>query len=197
MVYLNFDFEIKCRKLELVEKVVKGMKFEFFLFIIEVEKRFLLREWFDVRGELNIFIFFSFNVRVFVGFVEKLGLFYKVVGLKYVFFKFNYEFIEGEFRELFFLDEEKFVKIVKGKGVELVFVDFLFGFMWRGDIVFLNLFCFFYIGFFELKYFFGFDWLIIVDKNVFIDFVVGLMYEGFMELMDGVNLIWCVWRWGR
>ncbi len=149
-------------------------------------------------GELNTLIFLSFNARALVGFAEKLGLPYKAVGLKYAFPKLNYEPIEGEPRELFFPDEEKLVKIAKGgKGAgagscRLPVRTHVEG----GDIALLNPFRFLHIGFFELKYLFGFDWPTIVDKNALIDFVVGLTYEGLMESTDGANLIWRAWRRG-
>lgn len=196
-VYSNIDLEIKRRKLELAEKAINETKLEFLLPIIEAEKRFPPREWPDVRGELNTLVFLSFNARALVGFSKKLELPYKAVGLKYSFPKLSYEPIEGEPRELFFPDEEKLVKIAKEKGAELVLADFPFGLKWADEIALLNPFRFLHIGFFELKYLFGFDWPTIVDKNALIEFVVGLTYEGLMESTDGANLIWRAWRRGR
>ncbi|AMQ18462.1 hypothetical protein [Thermococcus peptonophilus] len=193
-VYSNLDLEIKRKKLELAEKAVRETKLEFLLPIIEAEKKFPPREWPEVNGELKTLVFLSFNARALIGFAEKLRLPYKAVGLKYAFPKLNYEPIEGEPGELFFPDEEKLVKIAKEKGEELVLADFPFGLKWREDIALLNPFRFLHIGFFELKYLFGFDWPTIVDKNALIEFVVELTYEGLIESTDGANLIWRAWR---
>ncbi|NJF25232.1 hypothetical protein [Thermococcus sp. Bubb.Bath] len=193
-VYSNLDLEIKRRKLEEAKEAVKGTKLEFLLPIIEAEKRFPPREWPDVKGDLKTLIFLSFNARALVGFAERLKLPYKAVGLRYAFPKLNYEPVEGEPKELFFPDEEKLIRIAEEERAELILADFPFGLRWKGNTALLNLFRFLHIGFFELKYLFGFDWPTVIDKNALVEFVVDLTYEGLMESTDGANLIWRAWR---
>jgi hypothetical protein len=193
-VYSNLDLEIKRRKLELAEEAVKGTKLEFLLPLIEAEKRFPPREWPKVKGDLKTLVFLSFNAKALTGFAERLGLPYMAVGLKYAFPKLDYEPVEGEPKELFFPNEEKLIRIAREKGTELIISDFPFGLEWRNDIALMNPFRFLHIGFFELKYLFGFDWPTVIDKNALVEFVVELTYEGLMESTDGANLIWRAWR---
>ncbi|MBP1911236.1 hypothetical protein [Thermococcus stetteri] len=193
-VYSNLDLEIKRRKLELAEKSVEGTVLDFLLPIIEAEKRFPPREWPEVVGNIETLVFLSFNARAMLGFAERLGLPYRAVGLKYTFPRVKYEEIEGEPKDLFFPDGEELLKIAKENGEGLILADFPFGLKWESGIALLNPFRFLHIGFFELKYLFGFEWPTIVDKNALVDFVVGLTYEGLMESTDGANLIWRAWR---
>ena len=193
-VYSNLDLEIKRRKLEVAEKLVRGTNLDSLLPVIEAEKRFPPREWPDVKGNLRTLVFLSFNAKALLGFAGKLGLPYKAVGLRYAFPKLEYEPIEGKSRELFFPDEEKLLRIASKDGAELILADFSFGLKWKDKLALLNPFRFLHIGFFEVKYLFGFEWPTIIDKNALIDFVVDLTYEGLMESTDGANLIWRAWR---
>ncbi|NJE05334.1 hypothetical protein E3E36_04095 [Thermococcus sp. M36] len=193
-VYSNLDLEVKRRRLEEAERLVKGTKLEFLLPIIEAEKRFPPRKWPEVKGDTKTLVFLSFNAKALVGFAEKLKLPYGAVGIKYAFPKLNYEPVEGEPREVLFPDEEKLVRIAEEKRAELILADFPFGLRWKGEIALLNPFRFLHIGFFELKYLFGFDRPVVYDKKALIEFVVSLTYEGLMESTDGANLIWRMWR---
>lgn len=193
-VYSNLDLEIKRRKLEEAEKLIRGTELEFLLPIIEAEKRFPPRKWPGLKGDVKTLVFLSFNAKALIGFAERLGLPYEAVGLRYAFPKLQYEPIEGEPKELLFPDEEKLVKLARERNAKLVLADFPFGLKWRDEIALLNPFRFLHIGFFELKYLFGFEKPVVYDKRALIEFVVSLTYEGLMESTDGANLIWRMWR---
>ncbi|WP_297499626.1 hypothetical protein [Thermococcus sp.] len=193
-VYSNLDLEIKRRKLGGAEKLVKDTELEFLLPIIEAEKRFPPRKWPAVKGNLRTLVFLSFNARALIGFSERLSLPYEPIGLKYAFPRLKYEPMEGKPGELFFPDEEKLVKLAKEKGTKLVLADFPFGLKWREGVALLNPFRLLHIGFFELKYLFGFERPVIYDKRALIEFIVNLTYEGLIESTDGANIIWRMWR---
>ena len=193
-VYSNLDLEIKRRKLDEAEKLVKGTKLEFLTPIIEAERRFPPREWPEMKGSLKTLIFLSFNARALMGFAERLGLPYEAIGLRHTFPKLSYEPVEGSDRELFFPNEEKLVEIAEKRGAELVLSDFSFGLNWKDGIALLNPFRLLHIGFFELKYLFGFDWPTRVDYEALLEFVAKLTYDGLMESTDGARIVWRYWR---
>ena len=193
-VYSNLDLEIKRRKLEEAERLVRGTELEFLLPIIEAEKRFPPRKWPEVEGDVKTLVFLSFNAKALIGFAERLGLPHEAVGIRYVFPRLKYEAIDGEPGEIFFPDEGKLVKLAEERGAKLVLADFPFGLKWRNGRALMNPFRLLHIGFFELKYLFGFEKPVVYDKKALIDFVVNLTYEGLMESTDGANLIWRMWR---
>ena len=193
-VYSNLDLEIKRRKLEEAERLVRGTELGFLLPIIEAEKRFPPRKWPEVKGDVKTLVFLSFNAKALTGFAEGLGLPYETVGIRYAFPRIKYEPLDGEPREVFFPDEGKLAKLAKKKGAKLVLADFPFGLEWMDGIALLNPFRLLHIGFFELKYLFGFEKPIVYDKKALVEFVVNLTYEGLMESTDGANLIWRMWR---
>ncbi len=193
-VYSNLDLEIKQRKLEEAEKLVEGTELKFLLPIIEAEKRFPPRKWPDVRGDVKTLIFLSFNAKALIGFAERLKLPYEAVGIRYAFPRIKYEPLDGEPREVLFPDEEKIVKLAGERGAKLVLADFPFGLKWKNGTALMNPFWLLHIGFFEIKYLFGFEKPVVYDKKALIDFVVNLTYEGLMESTDGANLIWRMWR---
>ncbi|ASJ00011.1 hypothetical protein [Thermococcus gorgonarius] len=193
-VYSNLDLEVKRRKLEEAEKLVKGTELEFLFPIIEAEKRFPPRKWPEVKGDVKTLIFLSFNARALLGFAEKLGLPYEAVGIRYAFPKLQYEPVKGEPRELLFPDEGKLVELAKERGAKLVLADFPLGLRWSEGIALLNPFRFLHIGFFELKYLFGFEFPTMIDYDALVRFVAELTYEGLMESTDGANVIWRYWR---
>jgi hypothetical protein len=193
-VYSNLDLEIKRRKLEEVEELVRNTKLDFLLPIIEAEREFPPRKWPSVEGNVETLVFLSFNAKALIGFAERLRLPYHAVGIRYAFPKMEYEPIEGDPREVFFPEEEKLAELAGNKGAELVLADFPFGLKWEGEIALLNPFRLLHIGFFELKYLFGFEKPVIYDKKALIEFVANLTYEGLMESTDGANIIWRMWR---
>ncbi len=193
-VYSNLDLEIKRIKLVEAEKLVKGTGLEFLLPIIEAEKCFPPRKWPAVKGDVKTLVFLSFNAKALLGFADSLKLPYQAVGIRYAFPRLKYEPIEGEPREVLFPDEEKLLKLAEEKDARLVLADFPFGLKWDEGIALLNPFRLLHIGFFELKYLFGFERPVIYDKKALIEFVVNLTYEGLMESTDGANIIWRMWR---
>ena len=193
-VYSNLDLEIKRRELKEAEKLLKGTELEFLLPIIEAEKNFPPRKWPEVKGKVKTLIFLSFNAKALLGFVERVGLPYDAVGIRYAFPRLKYEAIDGEPGEIFFPDEGKLLKLAEERGAKLVLADFPFGLKWKGEIALMNPFRLLHIGFFEIKYLFGFEKPVVYDKKALIDFVVNLTYEGLMESTDGANLIWRMWR---
>ncbi|ASJ06025.1 hypothetical protein [Thermococcus pacificus] len=193
-VYSNLDLEIKRRKLEKAERLVEDTELEFLLPIIEAEKRFPPRKWPEVKGDVKTLVFLSFNAKALIGFAQRLNLPHEAVGLKYTFPKLQYEPVEGEPRELLSPNEEKLVELAKERGAKLVLADFPFGLRWSEGIALLNPFRFLHIGFFELKYLFGFEFPTMIDYDALIRFVAELTYEGLMESTDGANVIWRYWR---
>ncbi|MCD6373868.1 MAG: hypothetical protein J7L37_10090 [Thermococcus sp.] len=193
-IYSNLDLEIKRRKLEEAEKLVSGTDLEFLLPIIEAEKRFPPRRWPSVKGDVKTLVFMSFNAKALLGFAERLNLPYEAVGIRYAFPKLKYEPVEAEPREIFFPNEEKLTRLAEERGAGLVLADFPFGLKFRDGVALLNPFRFLHIGFFELKYLFGFERPVIYDKKALVDFVISLTYEGLMESTDGANIIWRMWR---
>ena len=193
-VYSNLDLEIKRRKLEEAENLVKGTELEFLLPIIDAEKKFPPRKWPDVKGDVKTLVFLSFNARALLGFARRLNLPHDAIGIRYAFPRLEYEPIEAEPWELFFPDGEKLRKIAEERGAELVLADFPFGLRFEREVALLNPFRLLHIGFFELKYLFGFDMPTVYDKKALIRFITSLTYEGLMESTDGANLIWRMWR---
>ncbi|ASI99155.1 hypothetical protein [Thermococcus celer] len=193
-VYSNLDLEMKGRKLEEAERLVEGTELEFLLPVIEAEKRFPPRRWPDVTGEVKTLVFMSFNARALLGFAERLKLPHEAVGIRYAFPRLRYEPVEGQPGELFFPDEGKLVRMADERGAGLVLADFPFGLRFEGKTALLNPFRLLHIGFFELKYLFGFEAPTVYDKKALIRFVTELTYEGLMESTDGANIIWRMWR---
>ena len=193
-VYSNLDLEIKRRKLEGAENLVKDTELEFLLPIIEAEKKFPPRKWPEVKGDVKTLVFLSFNAKALLGFAERIDLPYEAVGIRYAFPRLEYEPVEGTPREVLFPDEEKLVKLAEEREAKLVLADFPFGLRWKGEIALMNPFRLLHIGFFELKYLFGFERPVVYDKKALVEFVVNLTYEGLMESTDGANLIWRMWR---
>ncbi|CAD5245064.1 hypothetical protein [Thermococcus camini] len=193
-VYSNLDLEIKRRKLEEAERLVRGTELEFLLPIIEAEKRFPPRKWPEVRGDIKTLVFLSFNAKALLGFAERLKLPHEAVGIRYAFPRLKYEPIDARPEEIFFPDERKLVSLAEERGAKLVLADFSFGLKSEGRVYLLNPFRLLHIGFFELKYLLGFDMPAVYDKTALIRFVTSLTYEGLMESTDGANLIWRMWR---
>ncbi|WP_029551037.1 hypothetical protein [Thermococcus zilligii] len=193
-VYSNLDLEVKKKKLEEAEKLVEGTGLEFLLPIIEAEKHFPPRKWPEVKGDVKTLVFLSFSAKALIGFAERLNLPYKAVGLKYTFPELQYGPIGGEPGELLFPSEGKLVELAKERGAELVLADFPFGLRWRDGIALLNPFRFLHIGFFELKYLFGFKLPTVIDYDALVRFIAELTYEGLMESTDGAEIIWHYWR---
>ncbi|ASJ14954.1 hypothetical protein [Thermococcus radiotolerans] len=193
-VYSNLDLEIKRRKLEEAEKLVEGTELEFLLPIIEAEKKFPPRKWPDVGGDVKTLVFMSFNAKALLGFAEGLNLPHDAVGIRYAFPRLKYEPIDGEPEELFFPDEGKLAALAEERGAKLILADFPFGLRFEREIALLNPFRLLHIGFFELKYLFGFERPVVYDKKALIRFITDLTYEGLMESTDGANLIWRMWR---
>ncbi|WP_461866278.1 hypothetical protein [Thermococcus sp.] len=189
-VYSNLDLEIKRRKLEKNAEGIRGTPLEFLRPIIEAEMRFPPRQWPEVKTDMTSLVFLSFNAKALLGFAKSFGMEYKAVGIKYAFPKLSYEAVEGSPRELFFPDEEKLLKLAKEIGAEIIMSDFPFDLKFRRDTVLLNPVRFFHIGFFELKYLFGFEKPVIYDRKALIKFIIDLVYEGLIESTDGANLIW-------
>ncbi|NJE46732.1 hypothetical protein E3E35_04735 [Thermococcus sp. GR7] len=193
-VYSNLDLEIKRRKLRKNVELVKGTALEFLLPIIEAELNFPPRKWPEVEGDLKTLVFLSFNAKALLGFAERLNLPYEAVGIRYAFPKMKYEPIEGEPIEVLFPDEEKLLNLAKERNAKLVLTDFPFDLKFKDGIALLNPFRSLHMGFFELKYLFGFEKPVVYDKKALVDFVIDLTYEGLMESTDGANLIWRMWR---
>ncbi|WP_456421872.1 hypothetical protein [Thermococcus sp.] len=193
-VYSTLDLLVKWKKLEEAEKLIKGTKLEFLKPIIEAEKRFPPRKWPEVMGNIKTLVFLSFNARPLLGFAERLGLPYWTVGLRYTFPEFEYEPVDGDLKELFFPDERKLLSLAKKKNTELILADFPFPLREEGGIYLLNPFRLLHIGFFELKYLFGFEFPTMVDYEALIEFVAKLTYDGLMESTDGAKIIWRYWR---
>jgi hypothetical protein len=193
-VYSNLDLEIKRRKLEEAERLVEGTELEFLKPIIEAEKRFPPRKWPSVKGNIKTLVFLSFNAKALLGFAERLNLPHEAVGLKYAFPRLKYEPIEGEPAEVLFPGGKKLINLAGERKAKLVLADFPFGLKAEQGIYLLNPFRLLHIGFFELKYLFGFEMPVIYDKTALIRFVTDLVYEGLMESTDGANLIWRSWK---
>jgi len=193
-VYSNLDLEIKRKKLDEAEKLVKGTELEFLLPIIEAEKCFPPRKWPEVKGDIKTLVFLSFNARALLGFAEKLNLSYTALGIRYSFPKLDYEPVDGNSREVLFPDEGKLVKLAEGRKAKLVLADFPFELEWGDGVALMNPFRLLHIGFFELKYLFGFEFPTMVGYDALIRFVAELTYDGLMESTDGANLIWHYWR---
>ncbi|WP_457743125.1 hypothetical protein [Thermococcus sp.] len=192
-VYSNLDLEIKRKKLEEAEEILPK-ELGFLRPIIEAEKKFPPREWPKTWGNLETLVFLSFHAKPLLGFAEGFNLPYKAVGLKYTFPKLNYEPIEGELRELFYPDKDKLVRIAKERKAKLILADFPFSLREKEGIYLLNPFRLLHIGFFELKYLFGFEFPTMVDYEALIKFVAELTYEGLMESTDGAKIVWRYWR---
>lgn len=193
-VYSNLDLEIKRRKLRKNAELVRGTVLEFLLPIIDVEMKFPPRKWPEVKGNVKTLVFLSFNAKALIGFARRLNLEYDTVGIRYAFPKLEYETIEGEPREILFPNEERLLSLAKDKDAKLVLADFPFEVKFKDGVALLNPFRFLHIGFFELKYLFGFEKPVIYDKKALVEFIIGLTYKGLMESTDGANLIWRMWK---
>ncbi len=193
-VYSNLDLKIKGRKLEKAENLVRDTELDFLLPIIKAEKEFPPRKWPRVRGNVPTLVFLSFNAKALTGFARRLSLPYKAIGLKYAFPRLEYEPIEGKPREIFFPDERKLGRMAEEMSAGLVLADFPFGLRWVNGKALLNPFRFLHIGFFELKYLFGFNRPVVYEGKALIRFIANLTYEGLMESTDGANLIWRMWK---
>ncbi len=189
-VYSNLDLEIKRRKLRENSGRIAGTFLEFLQPVVEAEMRFPPRKWPEVRTEERGLVFLSFNAKALLGFAESFGMEYRAVGIKYAFPGLEYEAIEGNAGEIFFPDEEKLLKMAGERGAKIIMSDFPFDLKLEEGTALLNPMRFFHIGFFELKYLFGFEKPVIYDKKALIDFITALVYEGLMESTDGANLIW-------
>ncbi|USS40008.1 hypothetical protein NF865_06565 [Thermococcus aggregans] len=189
-VYSKLDLIIKRKKLEENLKKIKGTFLEFLVPIIEAEFNFPPRKWPKLNAGEKALVFLSFNAKAMIGFAEKVGLKAEKIGIKYTFPKMEYEAIEGSLKELFFPDEKKLTDIAEERGIRIVIGDFPFDLKINEGIALLNPLRFFHIGFFEAKYFFGFEKPVRVDKEAMIDFVMDMVAEGLMESTDGANLIW-------
>ena len=192
-VYSNLDLEIKRRKLDEAERLLPK-ELGFLRAIIEAERRFPPREWPEVMGNLKTLVFLSFSAKPLLGFAKALKLPYEAIGLKYSFPRLDYEAVEGDLRELFFPDEDRLVRIAGERGARLVLTDFPFPLDEKEGIYLLNPFRLLHIGFFELKYLFGFEFPTIVDEEVLLEFVAKLTYDGLMESTDGAKVVWRYWR---
>ncbi|NJE54165.1 hypothetical protein [Thermococcus sp. 21S9] len=192
-VYSNLDLEIKRRKLDEAERLLPK-ELEFLTPIIEAERKFPPRAWPEVRGNLKTLVFLSFSAKPLLGFVKALYLPYGAIGLKYSFPRLEYEAVEGDLRELFFPDEDKLARIARERGARLVLADFPFPLSEKGGVYLLNPFRLLHIGFFELKYLFGFEFPTMVDEETLLEFVAKLTYDGLMESTDGAKVVWRYWR---
>lgn len=193
-VYSKLDLLIKQKKLKESLRKIKGTFLEFLIPIIQAEFNFPPRKWPELKVNERALVFLSFNAKAMIGFAEKLGLKTERIGIKYTFPKIEHEPIEGSLRELFYPDEEKLKDIARKKEIKLVIADFPFDLKFTTDAAFLNPLRFLHIGFFEAKYFFGFEKPVRIDKDAMIDFVVDMVAEGLMESTDGANLIWWAWK---
>lgn len=193
-VYSKLDLIIKQKTLEENLKKIKGTFLEFLEPIIQAEFNFPPRKWPEVGNNGEALVFLSFNAKAMIGFAEKVGLYPQRVGIKYTFPKIDYEPIEGSLKELFFPDERKLIEIAREKDLKIIIADFPFGLKINNDVALLNPLRFLHMGFFEAKYFFGFEKPVRIDKNAMIDFVVNMVVEGLMESTDGANLIWWAWK---
>jgi len=193
-VYSTLDLLIKRKKLEEAERLVMGTKLEFLKPIIEAEKRFPPRKWPNTKGNLKTLVFLSFNARPLRGFAERLGLPHWTVGLRHTFPEMEYEPVDGSLKELFFPDERKLLSLAKRKNTELILADFPFPLKEEKGLYLLNPFRLLHIGFFELKYFFGFEFPTMVDHEALVEFIARLTYDGLMESTDGAKVIWRYWR---
>ncbi len=193
-VYSNLDLEIKRMKLEKNAERIRGTSLDFLLPIVEAELKFPPRRWPEVKTDKKGLIFLSFNAKALLGFAESFGMKYKAVGISYAFPKLRYEAIEGHPKEIFFPDEGKLLELAKDMKADIIMSDFPFDVEFKENIAFLNPMRFFHIGFFELKYFFGFERPVIYDRETLIEFITALVYEGLMESTDGANLIWRMWK---
>jgi len=189
-VYSKLDLIIKGKKLEENLRRIKNTFLEFLTPIIEAEFNFPPRKWPTLSNNGRALVFLSFNAKAMVGFAEKVGLEAERVGIKYTFPKMEYEAMEGSLKELFFPDERKLIDIAKERDLKIIIADFPFDLKINENIALLNPLRFLHIGFFEAKYFFGFERPVRVDKDAMIDFVVDMVAEGLMESTDGANLIW-------
>ncbi|WP_297437685.1 hypothetical protein [Thermococcus sp.] len=193
-VYSSLDLGIKRRKLERNAGRIKGTHLEFLLPVVEAEMKFPPRKWPAVKTDRKGLVFLSFNAKALLGFAESFCMEYIAVGIKHTFPRLPYEAVEGHPRELFHPDEGKLLELAEGTGAEIIMSDFPFDLKFADGTALLNPMRFFHIGFFELKYLFGFEKPVIYDKRSLIDFITALVYEGLMESTDGANLIWRMWR---
>ncbi|AHL22835.1 hypothetical protein [Thermococcus nautili] len=192
-VYSNLDLEIKRKTLDEAERLLPK-ELEFLTPIIEAERRFPPREWPEVTGNLKTLVFLSFSAKPLLGFAKALKLPYGAIGLRYTFPRLEYEAVEGGPRELFFPNEDKLVRIAGERGARLVLADFPFPLDEKGGVYLLNPFRLLHIGFFELKYLFGFEFPTMVDEKALLEFVAKLTYDGLMESTDGAKVVWRYWR---
>ena len=192
-VYSNLDLEIKRRKLNEAEELLPK-ELEFLTPIIEAERRFPPREWPEVTGNLKTLVFLSFSAKPLLGFAKALKLPYGAIGLRHTYPRLEYEAVEGDLRELFFPNEDKLVRIARERGAKLVLADFPFPLGEKDGVYLLNPFRLLHIGFFELKYLFGFEFPTMVDKEALLEFVAKLTYDGLMESTDGAKVVWRYWR---
>ncbi len=193
-VYSKLDLLIKRKKVRENIGRIKGTYLEFLNPILKAELKFPPRKWPELKDNGEALVFLSFNAKAMVGFAEKVGLIPVKVGIKYAFPKWEYEAIEGSPREILFPDENKLIEIAKERGLRIIISDFPFDLKFKESITLLNPLRFLHMGFFEAKYFFGFEKPVILDKKALVDFVVSYVYEGLMESTDGANLIWRGWR---
>ncbi len=193
-VYSTLDLLIKKRKLEEAERLVKGTELEFLLPIIEAEKVFPPRRWPPVRGNIDALVFLSFNAKALLGFAGILGLRTRAVGIKHTFPRMDYEVIDVPLDWLFFPDEEGLMGVASGGGFKLVLSDFGRALFNINDVLLLNPFRLLHIGFFELKYLFGFERPAVYGQDALIDFITTLTYDGLMEPADGARILWRMLR---
>lgn len=193
-VYSKLDLLIKKKRVEENIRRIKDTHLEFLKPILEAELKFPPRKWPELKDNGKALVFLSFNAKVMIGFAEKVGLIPVKVGIKYTFPKWEYETIEGLPKEVLFPDDEKLIEIAKEKGLKIIISDFPFDLKFKESIALLNPLRFLHMGFFEAKYFFGFEKPVSFDKKALVDFVVSYVYEGLMESTDGANLIWRGWR---
>ena len=193
-VYSTLDLMIKRRKLEEAEGLVRGTPLEFLLPIIEAEKDFPPRRWPPVRGDADVLVFLSFNARALMGFAERLGLRTRVVGIEHTFPRMEYEVIDAPIRWLFFPEEEGLAGLASEEGFRLVLADFGRPLVSAGGVFLLNPFRLLHIGFFELKYLFGFERPAVFEPHDLIEFITSLTYDGLMESADGARILWRMLR---
>lgn len=193
-VYSELDLEIKRKKLEEAKKLIGKTDLQFLMPIIEAEKRFPPRKWPRIQGNVQTLVFLSFFAKPLLGFTERTGLPYMALGLKYTFPKLEYRTVDGVPRELFYPNVNRLYSLAREIGAELVLSDFPFPLKRRKNVYFLNPFRLFHMGFFEMKYFFGFEFPTFVDEEALLQFVAELTYEGLMESTDGAKIIWHYWR---